>query len=159
MALQLRVKQETVDSYIDLLEKSFVIYRLKSYSTKPRKELSKKNKIYFWDNGIRNSIIGDFRDLSIRNDQGVLFENFIISERLKMNSLHRPLVRSYFWRNYNQSEVDYIEKTRNSLTAFEIKWNTRKKQYVSKAYRNMYPNSDTEILNPENFFSFLMNAE
>src|SRR5690606_5396520 len=103
---QLKVKSETVESYIDLLEKSFVIYRLNAYSTNARKEVTKMSKIYFWDNGIRNAIIGNFDDLTIRQDQGLLWENFIISDRMKMNAWGNTEIQSFFWRNYNQSEVD-----------------------------------------------------
>jgi predicted AAA+ superfamily ATPase len=155
LAKQLKVKQTTVDTYIDLLEKSFVIFRMNSYVSNFRKEVSKMGKIYFWDNGIRNSVIGDFRDISLRNDLGALFENFIISERLKMNSWFRPQVKSYFWRNYNQSEVDLVEVKSGKLFAYEIKWNTRKKQYVSKAFTNMYPDAHTQVINPDSFYDFL----
>ncbi|MEA3445672.1 MAG: ATP-binding protein [Bacteroidota bacterium] len=157
LANQLKVKSETVESYIDLLEKSFVVYKLKSYSTNQRKEVGKMNKILFWDNGIRNAIIDDFRDLSLRNDTGQLFENFIISERMKMNAWIRPSIKSYFWRNYNQSEVDYVEWNRNKLSAYEIKWNSRKNKYVSKAFTNLYPEADTEVITPENFMMFADN--
>ncbi len=155
LANTLQVKSETVESYIDLLEKSFVIFRLKPYATNPRKEVRKMNKIYFWDNGIRNAIIGNYNDLSNRNDQGALFENFIISERLKRKSWNDSDNKSFFWRNYNQSEVDYVEENNGVLSAYEIKWNTRKKHRVSKAFTNMYPESSTEVLSPENFYDFL----
>jgi len=151
LAKQLNVKTETVENYIDLLEKSFVIYRLKAYSRNPRKEVSKMNKIYFRDNGIRNAIIDNFRDISFRNDIGQLFENFIISERLKILSQTNATVKSYFWRNYNQSEVDYIEESNNSLSAYEIKWNAKKKNKVSTAFTNMYPHANTHVITPENF--------
>lgn len=154
LANQLRVKSETVETYIDLLEKSFVIYRLKSYSTNLRKEVSKMSKILFWDNGIRNAIIGDFRPLDVRNDQGQLFENFMISERMKMNAWLNSDANSYFWRNYNKNEVDYIEIQHQQITAFEIKWNTLKKHRVSKAFTNLYPKAKTTIITPINFIDF-----
>jgi predicted AAA+ superfamily ATPase len=154
LANQLRVKSETVENYIDLLEKSFVVYRLKSYGTNPRKEVSKMSKIFFWDNGIRNSIIDDYRDLSLRNDQGQLFENFMISERMKMNAWLRPSAKSYFWRNYNQNEVDYVELNNSELSAYEMKWNTLKKHKVTRAFTNLYPNAKTKIISPEDFMGF-----
>jgi len=157
LANQLHVKSETVENYIDLLEKSYVIYRLKSYATNKRKEVSKMSKILFWDNGIRNAIIDDFSDLASRNDQGQLFENFIISERQKMNAWVRPSVQAYFWRSYNQSEVDYIEYYKQQLAAFEIKWNAKKKHKITKSFTNLYPNASTEILTPENFVNFIKN--
>lgn len=151
---QLQVSSETVDIYIDLLEKSFVIYRLPAYNTNPRKEISKMNKIFFWDNGIRNAVIGNYDDLSIRQDVGQLWENFVISERMKMNSWIAPDRKGYFWRNYNQSEVDYVETEGNHLSAFEMKWNTRKKHSVTRAFTNAYPEASTDVITPASFDSF-----
>ena len=157
LANQLKVKSETVENYIDLLEKSFVIYRLKSYSTNSRKEVSKMSKILFWDVGIRNAIIEDFRVLPNRNDVGQLFENFMISERMKMNAWLRPSVKSFFWRNYNKSEVDYVEYENNKLSAYEIKHNTVKKHKVSQSFTNIYPDAKTIVITPENFVPFVNN--
>ncbi len=154
LANKLKVKSETIESYIDLLEKSYVVYRLKAYTTNPRKEVTKMSKIFFWDNGIRNAIIEDFRDLPLRNDHGQLFENFIISERIKMNTWLRPSLKSYFWRNYNQREVDYIEYDNKQLSAYEIKWNTKKNYRITKAFTNLYPDSNTEVITPDNFVRF-----
>lgn len=151
---QLQVSSETVDIYIDLLEKSFVIFRLPAYSTNPRKEVSKMNKIFFWDNGIRNAVIGNYDDLSIRQDIGQLWENFVISERMKMNSWIAPDRKSYFWRNYNKSEVDYVETEGNQLSAFEMKWNTRKKHSVTRAFTNAYPEATTAVVTPLSFDDF-----
>jgi len=155
LANQLNVKSDTVENYIDLLEKSFVIYRLKSYSTNHRKEVSKMSKILFWDNGIRNAIIENFNDLSVRTDQGALFENFMISERIKMNTWLRPSIKNYFWRNYNQHEVDLIELNNTKLSAFELKWNTRKSTKITRAFTNIYPSATTEIITPRNFKEFI----
>jgi len=152
---QLNVKSETIANYIDLLEKSFVIYRLNSFATNPRKELSKSSKILFWDNGVRNAIIGDFRDLSMRNDYGILFENFVISERIKMNNWNNNKVKSYFWRNYNKSEIDYIEVNHQKLSAFEMKWNTQKKHLITKSFTNMYPDAETKVITPQNMTEFI----
>ncbi len=155
LANKLKVKSETVESYIDLLEKSYVIFRLKSFGTNQRKEVSKMSKIYFWDNGIRNAIINDFDDLEQRNDQGKLFENFMISERLKMNEWQGKNVKSYFWRNYNQNEVDYIEVYNKELYAFEMKWNTYKKLKITRAFTNIYSDAKTEIITPQHFVPFI----
>jgi len=106
LASQLKIKTETVENYIDVLEKSFVVFRLKSYSTNERKEVSKMKKILFWDNGIRNALIGDFRPLEQRTDAGLLWENFIISERMKRNHYLQKNIKSYFWRSRQQQEVD-----------------------------------------------------
>ncbi len=151
---QLKVKSETVENYIDLLEKSFVIFRLPAFSNNPRKEVSKMSKIYFWDNGIRNAVINSFEDLSIRNDGGVLWENFMISERMKWIVWEKPNTKSFFWRSYNQSEVDYVEAEKKKISAFEIKWNSRKKHKVSAAFTNIYPEAETRIITPENFAHF-----
>jgi predicted AAA+ superfamily ATPase len=154
LANQLKVKSETVDRYIDLLEKSFVIHRLPSYSTNERKEVSKMTKIIFWDNGIRNAIIQKFDDFQTRDDKGALWENFMIAERMKMNAWSGSKAKGYFWRNYNQSEVDYLEKDNRSLHAFEMKWNTHKNNKVSDAFTNAYPKAKTEVITPMNFMDF-----
>jgi len=154
LANQLNVKSETVENYIDLLEKSFVVYRLKSYGTNPRKEVSKMSKILFWDNGIRNAIINDFSNLANRNDHGQLFENFMISERMKINAWQNTSTKSFFWRNYNQSEVDYVEFSNKQLSAYEIKWNTKKQFRVTKAFTNLYPKASTQVISPQNFYNF-----
>lgn len=154
LANQLKVKSETVESYIDLLEKSFVVFRLPAFSNNPRKEITKMHKIFFWDNGIRNAIIDQFDDVSVRTDIGKLWENFAISERMKWLAWNNAGVKSYFWRNYNQSEVDYVEVDKKKITAFEMKWNTAKKHKVTAAFTNAYPQAQTQIVTPINFISF-----
>ncbi|MBI1836129.1 MAG: ATP-binding protein [Flavobacteriia bacterium] len=154
LANALKVKSETVENYIDLLEKSFVVFRLKAYSTNERKEVTKMNKIYFWDNGIRNAIIEDFRPLELRNDIGALWENFLISERMKSKAWKEIGAKSYFWRNLQQREVDYLEEQYGELTAYEIKWNSEKKHKITLAFTNAYPNAKTEIITPLNFKEF-----
>ena len=155
LAISLKVKSETILNYIDLLEKSFVVFKLKSYSSNARKEVVKMSKIYFWDNGIRNSVIENFDDLSARQDHGQLFENFMISERFKTNSLKGKGAKSFFWRNYNKSEVDYVELNKNTISAFEIKWNSKKKFYVSKAFTNLYPDANCSIITPSTIIDFI----
>jgi uncharacterized protein len=155
LAVSLKVKSETVETYIDLLEKSFVVYRLKSHSTNDRKEVTKMKKIYFWDNGIRNAIIDNFRPIEQRDDVGALWENFIISERLKTNHYKEKSIRSKFWRSLQQQEVDYVEIEDGQVSAYEMKWNTNKKGRITKAFTNLYPNSKTEIITPENFVDFV----
>lgn len=154
LSKNLKIKSETVENYLDLLEKAFVIFRLKSYSNNARKEVSKMSKVFFWDNGIRNAVIDDFRDLTMRNDQGQLFENFMISERMKMNSFLNIKVKSFFWRNYNQSEVDYVELNGDEILAFEMKWNSNNKSKVTRAFTNIYSDAKTEVITPENFINF-----
>ncbi len=155
LANALKVKSETVENYIDLLEKSFVVFRLKSYSTNERKEVTKMNKIYFWDNGIRNAIIDDFRPLELRNDIGALWENFLVSERMKMKAWKEITAKSYFWRNKQQREVDYIEEQYGELNAYEMKWNSEKNHKVTLAFTNAYPRAKTEIITPLNFKGFV----
>ena len=154
LANQLKVKSETVESYIDLLEKSFVVFRLPAFSNNPRKEISKMHKVFFWDNGVRNAIIDNFDDVSIRTDLGKLWENFAVSERMKCLAWNNPNAKSYFWRNYNQSEVDYVEVHKKKITAYEIKWNTSKKHKVTAAFTNTYTEAKTEIITPISFASF-----
>lgn len=157
LANQLNVKSETIENYIDLLEKSFVIFRLAAFSNNPRKEVSKMSKIYFWDNGIRNAVIDDFDSIATRNDIGKLWENFAISERIKYLNWKNPNAKSFFWRNYNQSEVDYVEVDKKTITAFEIKWNSKKRHKVTNAFTNTYPNANTKVITPINFNEFYTN--
>lgn len=154
LALQLKIKTETVESYLDVLEKSFVIYRLKSYSNNQRKEVSKMKKILFWDNGIRNALLGDFRPIEQRNDAGALWENFMITERIKQNHYQQKNTKSYFWRSLQQQEVDYVEVENQTISGYEMKWNGHKKNYVTKAFTNLYPNAKTALVQPTNFAEF-----
>lgn len=154
LATALKVKSETVENYIDLLEKSFVVFRLNAFSNNPRKEVSKMSKIYFWDNGIRNAVIENFDVLPTRQDIGQLWENFLISDRMKMNSFLGRTCKSYFWRNYNQAEVDYVEVNRDQVQAYEIKWKADAKAKISRSFMNLYPDANAKILNPNNFMEF-----
>lgn len=152
---QLNIKTETVDTYISLLEKSFVVFRLKSYSTNQRKEVSKMKKIYFWDNGIRNAILGDYRAPELRTDTGALWENLMVTERLKRNHYLQRAVTPWFWRSLQQQEVDYVELEKKKLSAFEMKFSPgRKGSYVTKAFTNLYPKATTNVITPENFMEF-----
>jgi predicted AAA+ superfamily ATPase len=154
LATQLKVKTETVDSYIDLLEKAFVVFRLKAYNTNQRKEVSKLKKIYFWDNGIRNAIINDFRPIQNRQDAGALFENMMISDRQKMNEWKSKNSKPYFWRTLQQQEVDYIEKNSSQLNAFEFKYSLTQKVRFTKAFSNVYPEATTQIISPNDIKDF-----
>jgi predicted AAA+ superfamily ATPase len=124
-------------------------------SNNPRKEVSKMSKIFFWDNGIRNAVIENFNDISNRRDIGALWENFVVSERKKWLAWNKPHIKSYFWRNYNQSEVDYVEQDGNMIHAYEIKWNSQKKHNVSRAFMNAYPEATVQIITPRNISDFL----
>jgi len=154
LANQLKVKTETIDSYIDLLEKAFVVFRLSSYATNQRKEVSKMKKIYFWDNGIRNAIINDFRPIQVRQDAGALFENMMVADRLKMNEWKNKNVKPYFWRTLQQQEVDYVEKSAEQLAAFEFKYSVNSKVKLTKAFTNAYPDATGQIITPKEIKDF-----
>ncbi len=146
---------QTIERYIDLLEQSFVVFRLKAYSNNLRNEIKKGRKIYFFDNGVRNAIIQNFSPLKVRQDTGALWENFFVSERMKFNHYSRNYARSYFWRSFQQQEVDLIEKTDDELVAFEIKWNSKKKSRLPKTFLDAYPIKDAHIINQDNYLDFL----
>jgi predicted AAA+ superfamily ATPase len=112
------------------------------------------SKIYFWDNGIRNAVIEDFDLLPVRRDIGQLWENFLISDRMKMNAFLDREYKGYFWRNYNQAEVDYVEVYKDRMNAYEIKWKMDPKAKISRAFLNLYPDATTKILNQNNFMEF-----
>lgn len=124
----LGIDKNTISSYIRLLEQSFVVFKLTSFSRNLRNELKKRCKIYFYDNGIRNTIINNLNPLSLRQDTGALWENFIISERTKHNSYKRANYNKYFWRTYQQQEIDYLEEKNQRLYAYEIKWKKKRSQ-------------------------------
>lgn len=142
----------TVERYIDLLEKNYVIFRLPPYYTNQRKVLSKQNKIYFYDLGIRNALINNFNPLSKRNDRGALWENFLIIERIKLNAYTNRYVSNFFWRTYDGAEIDYIEKYADSLDGYEFKWN--KEKNAPKSWLE-YPNATYKLINTENYKEFL----
>ncbi|MEI6411021.1 MAG: ATP-binding protein [Bacteroidota bacterium] len=145
----------TVQRYIDLLEKSFIIFRLPAFSRNVRNELKKTRKIYFWDCGIRNAILGDFRPLAVRNDLGGLWENFLIAERRKSNIYKEFYGHSYFWRTAQQQEVDYIEEYDGQLHTYEFKWNAGKTAKLPLTFSNAYPGSEFTLISPESYLDFL----
>jgi len=147
---------KTVERYIFLLEQAFVIFRLGSYSRNLRNELKTSRKIYFIDNGVRNSIIADYRPVELRDDIGKLWENFLISERIKRNSYSDSYANSWFWRTQQQQEIDYIEEFDGQLYAYEFKWNPSAKAKRSKAFFTAYPNSSFHVVHRENLDGFLL---
>jgi len=158
LATNLGINVLSVRKYIDLLEKCFVIFTLHSYSTNPRKEISKSVKIYFYDTGIRNALIESFNTLDMRNDAGALWENFCIAERIKYNQAQERFVNSYFWRTYTQKEVDYIEEHSGKLEGYEFKWSGDKKQYKAlNAFIQSYPESSVKRIDRDNYSEFLFN--
>ena len=146
----------TVEKYIDILEKAFIIFRLPSYSKNVRNELKKSKKIYFCDNGIRNAILGNYTPTDSRTDTGALWENFLISERRKQLAYQQDrATQAYFWRTQQQQEIDYLEESHSTLQAWEIKWNPKVKNRFPSTFLKAYPHSSTEFINPEHFETFV----
>ncbi len=145
----------TVERYIDLLEQSFVLFRLPSLSRNARNEIKKGRKIYFYDNGIRNAILKNFSPLALRNDTGALWENFLLSERMKRNAYSDYFCNAYFWRTTSQQEIDYVEDANGRLHAFEFKWQSKKPARFPLAFLENYPGSETFLINHENFEEFV----
>jgi len=150
---------QTVEKYIQLLEKTYIIFRLTAFSRNLRKELKLGRKIYFYDNGIRNAIIASFAQLELRGDTGVLWENYLISERVKYLQYHDIWTNRYFWRTQDQQEVDYVEERDGSLYAWEFKWNPEKTVRLSKTFAQAYPNHYFEVVNRSNYDTFLRKKE
>ena len=150
---------ETVERYIILLEKSYIIYRLSSFSRNHRSELKKSRKVYFIDNGIRNAVISNFSNLALRNDIGALWENYIISERKKYLAYHSIYANTYFWRTKTQQEIDYIEEIDGQIYAYEFKWNKNAKAKFPKSFITAYPNAKTKIITPNNYHEFITNQD
>ncbi len=152
------IDKETVERYLDLLEKVFVVFRLSSFSRNIRNELKKSKKVYFYDNGIRNAVINNYAPLSLRNDSGALWENFFISERKKYNDYHDIYSNAYFWRTHSQQEIDYLEERDGVLYAFELKWNERRKSKLPASFAVAYPNHKFEVVTPANYLKYIMTA-
>jgi len=154
LARKLRVDQTVVQRYIQLLEDSFIIFRLKALKKNLRNEIGKSRKIYFWDLGVRNALIQNTNSLDFRNDQGALWENFCVAEREKTMDYNIPrIVNTYFWRNYNQKEIDLIEERGEKYIAYEFKWSTVKKFKPPADFIKGYPGSEFRVVTPENFVS------
>lgn len=151
----LGVDRMTVVNYIDLLEKVFVLFRLHPYSSNQRNEITSKPKIYFYDNGIRNAIIGQFNPLAGRQDKGELFENFFISEKMKQLNYSGFYGKTHYWRNTQQAEIDFLEVLENEITAYEIKYSPTRKVIFSKSFTEKYHPQNTIVINKDNFWEYL----
>lgn len=151
----LKVSKDTIETYIDLLEKTYIIYRLESFSRNLRNEISRNRKIYFYDNGIRNSLIANYNPFGMRQDIGILWENFLMSERMKKLHYKRISANTYFWRTKQQQEIDYIEERGGKIYAYEFKWNPKKKPKFSKTFVNEYQ-PELQLVNKDNFEEFLI---
>ncbi len=146
----------TVSRYLDLLEKSFVIARHGPFSRRLRSEIARKSKYYFLDNGIRNSVIGQYNDLDTRNDVGALWENFIFAERLKYRSYNNIYGSNYFWRTHQGQEVDFVEERDGKLYGYECKWSSDKILRIPQEWRETYPEASYEVINPDNYLDFVV---
>jgi predicted AAA+ superfamily ATPase len=147
---------ETVEKYINLLEKAFIVFRLPAFSRNLRNELKKSYKIYFYDNGLRNTVINQFNPVNLRNDTGQLWENWFISERMKFLNNTQQHVSRFFWRTLAQQEVDYIEDIGGKITAYECKWNVKARGGVSRAFSGAYPKAVSHVVTPESAETFLL---
>jgi predicted AAA+ superfamily ATPase len=155
LANTLNLDKDTVSKYIDILEKAFIIFRLKPFSRNIRTEITKMRKIYFYDTGIRNALISNFNHFESRTDRGALWENFLINEKLKINLINDLDVKSYFWRTSQQQEIDYVEEINGELFAFEFTINEKKKKQIPKTFINNYKPKSGMIVNKSNYQEFL----
>jgi predicted AAA+ superfamily ATPase len=156
LATSLALSRQTVDRYLILLEKVFVIFRVSGFSRNLRKEVTKNSRYYFYDNGVRNSLIQNFNPLAVRNDAGQLWENFLTVERRKANQAAGRSVNTYFWRTYDQKEIDCLEEHGGRLFGYEFKWGGEEiRKSTRREFSEAYPESSLQTINPENFEDFL----
>lgn len=156
LAEKIGIDYKTVARYLNLFEKSFIIYNLRGFSRNLRKEITKKSKYYFYDTGIRNAIIANYNELDIRNDIGQLWENFLVMERLKKQEYKKIYANNYFWRTWEQKEIDWIEEREGRLFAYEFKWAEKKKKRPPKDWQKNYPNASFEVISPKNYLNFII---
>jgi len=149
------ISKDTIQRYIEILEKGFILFKLRSFNRNVRNEIKRGRKIYFYDNGIRNAIIGEFSPIKSRSDVGMLWENFLISERIKQNSYKMTFAKPHFWRTRQQQEIDYVEQNGLKMKAFEFKWNSKAKAKFSKTFLNTYK-ADGKLINRDNFREFVV---
>ena len=154
LAQLIGVNKITVQKYINILEKAYIIFRLKSFSRNLRNEIKRNKKIYFYDNGIRNMIIGNFSSIELRTDIGALWENFLIAERVKQNKYKDTFVRVYFWRTKQQQEIDFVEEKNGEIYGYEFKWNMKRNTKIPKTFIDTY-NAKTRIIDRSNFREFV----
>lgn len=156
LANDLGINRLTVEKYIDILEKNFIVFSLNAFSKNQDNELKKGRKVYFWDNGLRNRIIKNFNPIELRDDVGALWENFVISERKKKLVYENQFKDTYFWRNTQQAEIDYLEVKNTEIEAFEIKYNPNQKVRFTKSFTEKYHPKTTQVIHKENFWDYLM---
>lgn len=155
LASSLKTTVKTVQRYLEILEKAFIIIRLTGFSRNLRKEVTKSPRFYFWDNGIRNAIISQFGHIDLREDKGKLWENFCVSERIKKQTYSRTFSNFYFWRTYDQQEIDLLEEVDGKINAFEFKYG-EKHAKVPRGFATHYPDADFQTINRENVYGFLV---
>jgi len=146
---------KTIEKYMMLLEQSYIIFRLTSFSRNQRNELKKSRKVYFFDNGIRNSLIANFEQIENRTDIGALWENYLVSERVKYLAYQQKWVNNWYWRTTEQQEIDYVEEENGQLSAYEFKWNPKAKGSIPNSFKKTYPTANINIIHRENFEQFL----
>jgi predicted AAA+ superfamily ATPase len=149
------ISRNTIETYLELLTKVFVIYPVQGFSRNLRKEIRKSNRWYFYDNGIRNALIRNYNALNLRNDTGQLWENYLMAERMKVNAYLKRRVNTYFWRTYDQQEIDLVEESGSTLVAYEFKWNKTKVK-VPSAWKNNYAEAKFILVNQENYLDFII---
>lgn len=152
---QLQMSKNTVERYLDLLSKVFILFKVEGFSRNLRKEITKSSRWYFFDNGIRNAIINNFTTLNNRTDVGDLWENYLASERMKKQAYQKMSKQNYFWRTYDQQELDWLETEADSINAFEFKWNENKKSKIPIAFAKAYPEATFEVINKQNYLEFI----
>jgi len=155
LANQLQLAKNTVEKYLDLLSKVFILFKIEGFSRNLRKEITKSSRWYFYDNGIRNGLINNFNRLNIRNDVGDLWENYLASERLKKQHYKKVKTNNYFWRTYDRQELDWLEERADKLSGFEFKWNANKKSKMPTAFAKAYPDATFEVVNRNNYLDFI----
>ena len=153
---QLQMSKNTVDTYLDLLSKVFIVFKVEGFSRNLRKEIVKSSRWYFYDNGIRNGLINNFNRLENRTDVGDLWENYLAVERIKKQNYQKITTNNYFWRTYDQQELDWLEDQGNELAGFEFKWNENKKSKIPTAFGKAYPDATFEVINRENYLEFIL---
>ncbi len=156
LANTLRIDRTTEEQYINLLEKAFVVFRLNPFSRNIRNEISSSRKIYFYDNGIRNALIDNFNGMGLRNDTGALWENFLISERMKMIHYTDKIGKRYFWRTHAQQEIDYLEEYGGKIYAYEFKWKPDSKIKFPNSFVDTYKPEEKKLIHRDNFEEFLI---
>lgn len=155
LAQTVNIDKNTVSKYIDILEKGYIVFKLSSFSRNVRNEIKTNKKIYFYDNGVRNMVIGNFNPLELRTDKGALWENFLISERVKQIEYKESLAHTYFWRTKQQQEVDFVEENEGKVFGYEFKWVKKKSQKLPKTFTETY-NAESKVIDKDNFREFVI---